>query len=70
VGEVLTIVRELAEQGTTMILATHEMTFARDIATTVCFLDQGRILEQGPPARIFATPREDRTRRFLARVLG
>jgi polar amino acid transport system ATP-binding protein len=70
VGEVLTIVRELAEQGTTMILATHEMAFARDIATTVCFLDQGRILEQGPPAEIFSNPREDRTRRFLARVLG
>ena len=70
VGEVLTIVRELAEQGTTMILATHEMAFARDIATTVCFLDGGRILEQGPPAEIFSRPREERTRRFLARVLG
>jgi polar amino acid transport system ATP-binding protein len=70
VGEVLTIVRDLAEQGTTMILATHEMSFARDIATTVCFLDQGRILEQGPPAQIFSDPREDRTRQFLARVLG
>ena len=50
VGEVLTIVRDLAEQGTTMILATHEMSFARDVATAVCFLDEGRILEQGPPA--------------------
>jgi polar amino acid transport system ATP-binding protein len=70
VGEVLTIVRELAEQGTTMILATHEMGFARDIATTVCFLDEGRVLEQGPPAEIFSSPREERTRRFLARVLG
>jgi polar amino acid transport system ATP-binding protein len=70
VGDVLTIVRDLAEQGTTMILATHEMSFARDIATTVCFLDQGRILEQGPPAEIFHNPREDRTRQFLARVLG
>jgi polar amino acid transport system ATP-binding protein len=69
VGEVLTIVRDLAEQGTTMILATHEMAFARDIATTVCFLDQGRILEQGPPAEILSTPREERTRRFLSRVL-
>jgi polar amino acid transport system ATP-binding protein len=69
VGEVLTIVRELAEQGTTMILATHEMAFARDIASTVCFLDQGRILEQGPPAEIFSHPREARTRQFLARVL-
>jgi polar amino acid transport system ATP-binding protein len=69
VGEVLTIVRELAEQGTTMILATHEMAFARDVATRVCFLDQGRILEQGPPADIFSNPREERTRQFLARVL-
>jgi polar amino acid transport system ATP-binding protein len=69
VGEVLTIVRELAEQGTTMILATHEMTFARDIATAVCFLDEGRILEQGPPGEIFRHPREERTRRFLSRVL-
>jgi polar amino acid transport system ATP-binding protein len=69
VGEVLTIVRDLAQQGTTMILATHEMAFARDIATTVCFLDGGRILEQGPPSQIFSSPREERTRRFLARVL-
>jgi polar amino acid transport system ATP-binding protein len=69
VGEVLTIVRELAEQGTTMILATHEMAFARDVATAVCFLDEGRILEQGPPAQIFSHPREERTRRFLSRVL-
>jgi polar amino acid transport system ATP-binding protein len=70
VGEVLTIVRDLADQGTTMILATHEMAFARDVATTVCFLDGGRILEQGPPTEIFSNPREERTRRFLARVLG
>ena len=70
VGDVLTIVRDLAEQGTTMILATHEMAFARDVATTVCFLDGGRILEQGPPTEIFSNPREERTRRFLARVLG
>jgi polar amino acid transport system ATP-binding protein len=69
VGEVLTIVRELAEQGTTMILATHEMAFARDVATTVCFLDQGRILEQGPPAEIFSNPQQERTRQFLTRVL-
>jgi polar amino acid transport system ATP-binding protein len=69
VGEVLTIVRELAEQGTTMILATHEMTFARDVATAVCFLDEGRILEQGPPGEIFSHPRQERTRRFLSRVL-
>jgi len=70
VGEVLTIVRDLAEQGTTMILATHEMAFARDVATAVCFLDQGRILEHGPPSQIFSDPREERTRQFLARVLA
>ncbi len=70
VGDVLTIVHDLAEAGTTMVLATHEMGFAREVATTVCFLDQGRILEQGPPAEIFHNPREDRTRQFLARVLG
>ena len=69
VGDVLTIVRELAEQGTTMILATHEMAFAREVATAVCFLDEGRVLEQGPPAEIFSRPREERTRRFLSRVL-
>ena len=69
VGEVLSIVRAEAEAGMTMVLATHEMAFARDVATSVCFLDQGRILEQGPPAEIFSNPREARTREFLRRVL-
>jgi polar amino acid transport system ATP-binding protein len=69
VGEVLAIVRDLAAEGTTMLLATHEMGFARDVATRVCFLDGGRILEQGPPAEIFSSPREERTRQFLRRVL-
>jgi len=69
VGEVLTIVRGLAEAGTTMVIATHEMSFARDVATSVCFLHEGRILEQGPPAQILADPQEERTRRFLGRVL-
>jgi polar amino acid transport system ATP-binding protein len=69
VGEVLEIVRAEAAAGTTMILATHEMDFARDVATHVCFLDQGRILEQGPPSEIFTAPREERTRQFLRRVL-
>ncbi|WP_395658629.1 amino acid ABC transporter ATP-binding protein [Nocardioides sp.] len=69
VGDVLSIVRAEAEAGTTMILATHEMDFARDVATTVCFLDQGCILEQGPPSQIFTEPREERTRQFLRRVL-
>jgi polar amino acid transport system ATP-binding protein len=69
VGDVLTLVRELAAEGTTMVLATHEMAFAREVATKVCFLDEGRILEQGPPAEIFTDPREERTRQFLQRVL-
>ncbi|MBE7324632.1 amino acid ABC transporter ATP-binding protein [Nocardioides sp. Y6] len=69
VGDVLRAVRALAAEGTTMILATHEMDFARDVATKVCFLDGGRILEQGPPEQIFSAPREERTRQFLARVL-
>jgi polar amino acid transport system ATP-binding protein len=69
VGEVLAIVRAEAEAGMTMVLATHEMSFAREVATTVCFLDQGRILEQGPPAEILTSPREERTRQFLRRVL-
>jgi polar amino acid transport system ATP-binding protein len=69
VSEVLSLVRELAESGMTMILATHEMGFAREVADKVCFLDGGRILEEGPPAEIFTSPREPRTREFLARVL-
>ncbi len=67
VGEVLELVRELAEEGTTILMATHEMAFARDVAHRVVFLDAGRILEQGPPAEVFADPREERTREFLAR---
>jgi len=69
VGEVLDILRRLAEQGTTMVLATHEMQFARDVATKVCFLEGGRVLEEGPPGEIFSAPRHDPTRRFLARIL-
>jgi len=69
VGEVLTIVRDLAQAGTTMVLATHEMSFAREVATTVCFLHEGRILEQGPPDVVLSSPREERTRQFLRRVL-
>jgi polar amino acid transport system ATP-binding protein len=69
VGEVLEIVRAEAEAGMTMVLATHEMSFAREVATSVCFLHEGRILEQGPPAEIFSAPREERTRQFLRRVL-
>ena len=69
VAEVLNVVRELAQGGMTMLIATHEMGFARDIASRVCFLDQGRILEQGPPAQIFSEPREARTRQFLNRII-
>jgi len=70
VAEVLNVIRELAEGGMTMLIATHEMSFARDIANTVCFLDAGRILEQGPPDEIFTRPREERTRRFLDRIIA
>jgi polar amino acid transport system ATP-binding protein len=69
IGEVLELVRELAESGMTMIIATHEMSFAREVASKVCFLDAGVIYEEGPPAEIFSSPREERTREFLARVL-
>ena len=69
VGEVLEMVRAEAEAGRTMVLATHEMAFARQVATRVCFLDQGRILEQGAPAEVLTSPREERTRQFLRRVL-
>ena len=63
------MIRELAAGGMTMILATHEMSFARDIADRVCFLDAGRILEQGPPGEIFTSPREPRTQQFLQRIV-
>ena len=69
VAEVLEIVRELASNGMTMVLATHEMSFARECADVVCFLDQGRILEQGSPEQVFTEPREERTKAFLKRVL-
>jgi polar amino acid transport system ATP-binding protein len=70
VGEVLAIIRELSAQGMTMVMATHEMQFCREIADQVCFLDAGRILEQGKPDELFAQPREQRTREFLRRVLS
>jgi polar amino acid transport system ATP-binding protein len=68
VGEVLSVIRELAASGMTMIIATHEMRFAREIADRVCFLDAGLILEEGPPEVLFEDPREPRTRQFLQRV--
>jgi polar amino acid transport system ATP-binding protein len=69
VAEVLEVIRELAAGGMTMVIATHEMGFARDIATRVCFLDGGVILEQGPPQEIFSAPRELRTQQFLQRIV-
>jgi polar amino acid transport system ATP-binding protein len=69
VAEVLNLVRELTKVGMTMIIATHEMGFAKEIADKVCFLDQGVILEEGPPEQIFTAPREERTREFLARII-
>jgi polar amino acid transport system ATP-binding protein len=69
VGEVLRIIRGLKDEGMTMIIVTHEMGFARDVADRVCFLDAGIIAEQGPPAQIFRTPRNPRTQAFLQRIL-
>ena len=70
VAEVLSVIRELAEGGMTMLIATHEMSFAGDIANRVCFLDAGLILEEGPPEQIFTRPREPRTQQFLERIIA
>jgi polar amino acid transport system ATP-binding protein len=70
VAEVLDVIEELADEGMTMLIATHEMGFARDIASRVCFLEAGRILEQGPPNRIFTSPENPRTRQFLQRIIA
>jgi polar amino acid transport system ATP-binding protein len=70
VAEVLAVIRELADGGMTMVIATHEMSFARDIADRVCFLDAGVILEQGSPEQMFSAPREERTRQFLQRIIA
>jgi polar amino acid transport system ATP-binding protein len=69
VAEVLDVIRELAESGMTMLIATHEMSFARDIANRVCFLDDGVILEEGPAAEIFSSPQNPRTQQFLQRII-
>jgi polar amino acid transport system ATP-binding protein len=69
VAEVLSVIRGLAQGGMTMLIATHEMGFARDIASRVCFLDAGVLLEQGPPEQIFSAPQEERTRQFLQRII-
>jgi polar amino acid transport system ATP-binding protein len=64
------VIRELADEGMTMLIATHEMGFAKDIASRVCFLDGGVILEQGSPEQIFSSPAEERTQQFLARIIA
>jgi polar amino acid transport system ATP-binding protein len=69
VAEVLNVIRELASEGMTMLIATHEMGFAKDIAHRVCFLDEGRIAEQGVPEKIFTEPENPRTQRFLQRII-
>lgn len=68
-GEVLKVIRELADQNTTMIIVTHEMAFARDVANHIIFMDEGRILEQGDPEQIFENPKEERTRQFLSHFM-
>ena len=69
IAEVLNVIKELAASGMTMVIATHEMGFARDIANRVCFLDEGVILEEGDPQRMFSQPRHERTRQFLQRII-
>lgn len=70
VGEVLAVVRDLKDEGMTMVLATHEMGFAREVADQVCFLDGGVVLERGTAEEVFGNPREERTRRFLRRIVA
>jgi polar amino acid transport system ATP-binding protein len=70
VAEVLDVIRELAAAGMTMVIATHEMGFARDIASRVCFLEEGYIVEQAPPAELFSAPKDERTQRFLRRIIS
>ncbi|MEV4724287.1 amino acid ABC transporter ATP-binding protein [Micromonospora humida] len=69
VGEVLAMIRDLKADGMTMVLATHEMGFAREVADQVCFLDAGRVVEAGPPAQVFGEPTQPRTRQFLKRII-
>lgn len=69
VGEVLEVIKELADEGMTMVIVTHEMGFAREVATRVLFMDGGKIVEQGPPAEIFGNPQNQRLKDFLSKVL-
>ncbi|MNL66126.1 Glutamine transport ATP-binding protein GlnQ [compost metagenome] len=70
VGEVLDVMRNLAREGMTMVVVTHEMGFAREVADRVIFMDQGQIVEEAEPEQFFANPQEERTRTFLSRVLS
>jgi polar amino acid transport system ATP-binding protein len=70
VSEVLAIVRELASEGMTMVLATHEMSFAREVATRICFVSDGEVYEQGPPAQLLADPQRPKTQQFLRRLMA
>ena len=70
VGEVLAVIQQLKDDGMTMVIATHEMGFARDVADQVCYLEAGRIIERGPPEQMFTAPQSEQTRRFLQRVLA
>ena len=70
VGDVLAVMRQLADEGMTMLVVTHEMQFAREVADRVLFMDGGGIVEQGPPSDVIGAPKEERTRAFLARVLN
>ena len=69
-GEVLKVMRQLADDGTTMVVVTHEMAFARDVASRVIFMDGGRVVEEGPASQVINEPREERTREFLGRYAG
>lgn len=69
IEDVLSVMKQLAEEGITMVVVTHEMSFAKDVANHIIFMDGGRIIEEGPPAVFFASPKEERTKRFLSRVL-
>jgi L-cystine transport system ATP-binding protein len=68
VGEVLSVIRKIAEEGITMIIVTHEMSFAREVSNHVVFMDGGKIVEQGHPEDIFSNPKEERTKQFLKRI--
>ena len=69
VGEILDVIKELAQENMTMVIVTHEMAFARDVSTRVVFMDEGVIAEQGTPQQIFGAPRQERTKEFLSRYL-